>query len=217
MKHFFIFILFFSSLKVFSQTDDQHQDKWKIGWIYSIDHFYSNSVSFGDQTGYYLTQHSIKFTTGAIAQLTIKPKLEIGAGIEYSNKRCNEIYYFPMDPTIDYIIFDSELELRYIEIPVTARYNFLNKNTHLHIETGLINGFLIKNKNTVYDRKLPINNFLLSGELGAGVNFNMDSGINFSITTVYRHSLTEFADGASSKLRSLGLMLGITYRIKKKS
>ena len=68
-----------------------------------------------------------------------------------------------------------------------------------------------------YERELSINEFILSGELGLGVNFDLKSRLNFSFTTVYRHSLTEFAEGASSKLKSIGLMFGITYNLRKKT
>jgi hypothetical protein len=214
MKQLITFIFLFTCLASFGQTDNPQQDKWKIGLVLSPDHHFSNSVSFGDETGYHLRQHGLKYTAGVIAQLAIKPKLEIGTGIGYSNKDHSEFYYFPMDPTIDYILFDSELNLRYIEIPVTARYNFF-KTLHFHVETGLINGFLASNQNTRYERRLPIHKFLLSGEFGLGLNYDVEKRSNFSMTAFYRQSLTAFADNASSKLRSVGVMIGITWKIKK--
>ena len=225
MKNIILLLVILLSLTATSQTEKDKPDKWKIGLTMSPDiYLNSTSLTVGDGTwGYNLKPTGFNYTIGFNAQLIIKPKLAIGTGITYSQKKFLGHYYChvcdPFFPTYEL------MKQRFIEIPLFVRYNIIDKKFGFHLETGLINGFLTNDIKPKFEGAVlfgpPFRDgwytreFLLSAQFGIGVNLDLNQRINVSLTNSYRHSLTDFSESDKNfKFRSLGFVAGVVYRIK---
>jgi hypothetical protein len=83
------------------------------------------------------------------------------------------------------------------------------------LESGLVNGFLSKGISTRNGDLLSNQRFLLSAQFGFGIDFDLGSRLNISLTNTYRQSLSRFFDDDNFKFRALGFATSMVYRIKK--
>ncbi|UZR98586.1 outer membrane beta-barrel protein [Chondrinema litorale] len=119
----------------------------------------------------------------------------INTGIYYSQYKFDAtlpIYlanFVDMDNCIEcnYYVLPKEYKTTYVEVPLTTRYYFLNKQLLAFAEAGIINNFLLSG--TYMDEK----NYFLNGVGGLGVgiklmhNWYLESSLKYSnqITTIY--------------------------------
>jgi len=213
MKNLIVLSLVLATLTGISQTDNDKQDKWKIGITMSPDIFLnSTSLTTGELSGYDLKLSGFHYTIGFIGLLAIKPKLYIGTGISFSQKDFSGTYYCHV---CDFISQGPEtIKQRFIEIPLFVRYNIVDKKFGFHVETGFINGFLVKDLKPKFEEPLSTKKYLLSGQFGLGIDIDLGQRINISLTSTYKHSITNFSDTDEFKFRSFGFMVGVVYRIK---
>ena len=206
-------ILIFCSLTGMSQRERLKHNKFNIALVFSPDISISKSkttMNAGGFTVHDIQQKPFNFSTGLIGYLTIKRKYEIGTGIIYSSKdivgtwSCNycDQATAPQPELV---------KLRYIEIPVLARYHLSISKLDLFVEPGLTSS-LLTNEPIRYGT-LPINKFLLSGQFGLGINIDLGKRINLTGTTMYRHSLTDSFINADFRFQSIGLVTGIIYKL----
>ncbi len=215
MRSAIISCIIFFSLAAFCQTEPVKQDKWKLGIAFSPDvYLIPSDFSEGNYVGYDLNRSPFKFSTGIIASLAVKPKIDIGTGIIFSKKDfsgtgychvcMSDFIYMPPQPVT--------IKQRYLEIPVFVQYNILNKKLDLHLQAGLTSGFLTSKPT---GELISHNKFLFGGQLGIGMNLDLGQRFNLSWTTLYRHPLKNFSDENYRLLRTFSFVTGVSYRIKK--
>ena len=216
MKKFVTTILCFAALTSFSQSSLKKQSKLKIGFTFSTDmNLTSSSISDSRWSHYEMEPSEFNYTTGIIGLLSIKPSVAIGSGITYSNKDYSVSYYCDV---CDYG-FDTrslQTQQRFIEIPIFVRYQFINGKFGLHGETGFTGSYLFKEIENKYGLVPNCNNFLLSGQLGLGIDIALGQKIDFSLTTRYTRSLSDFYEYSDFRFNTLEFITSLMYRIENK-
>ena len=142
------------------------------------------------------------YTFGVSYIHPIRPWIDIESGIEYSN---HTITVKPMTmPDMEYSYSEYDKDISLINIPVTARINFLK--------------YLFFNGGTILDLEVgsssPINNQTGLGVLfGIGAKYNLNNGIGAFINGYSKiHSLVSFSsDYHYRRLIDGGLRIGIMY------
>lgn len=222
MKKLTTILLLCLSLTAFCSSDTLGRKEFKLGIIFSPEGL--TEISFlrldGD-IGYNLERSYFNYVVGIFGQFPITQKLDIGTGITYSQQDLKGTFYCT---TCNSLPFEPErLNLRFLEIPVFIQYNLLNSKIKLHVQAGFIGSYLISRPDLIlfsrpdlnYASNTSFNRPLSKGFLGIGTNIDIGKKINFQLTPTYRYSFNYLFNDTNLKMHSLGIAVGLTYRINK--
>lgn len=199
------------AISVFSQNDSEPSGNWKIGFIFSSD-FYTNSsrvTEQGDYNGYRLDDSGYNFSAGLTGQYKISPKVGVGLEITFSKMNFDANWFCS---SCDWVVYTPPvpIELQFVEIPIFTRYYFFERKIDLYADFGFVGGFLV---NDVSIADINDNKFLFGVRFGVGSEIDLGEKISLSWSALYKNSLKSSSDDNTLKLRSLGLVVGVAYKI----
>jgi hypothetical protein len=214
MRTLFTIIMLTSTLTVLCQTNTENKGKLRVGVTISPDtYFNSKSFSLTQETGFgSLDASGFNFTSGLVGEWSFSSNIELGSGINYSRKDFSGIYYCNVCEFFTTPLREP-IKVRFVEIPAFFRYNIFDKQLGVHVEAGLTGGYLINTISSTYTGTLASNKFQLSGQVGIGINIDLGQRINLSLSSDIRRSFTNLLVGSDLKLRSVGFVTGIIYKI----
>lgn len=116
-------------------------------------------------------------------------------------------------------------ELKFIEIPVLARYKIIDRKIGLHVLGGFSTNFLVNNNAILRQGSTTINNDLetgdinsinYSGTIGLGVNYEFLKRFDFSIEPTYKYYLNSISTNSQYNYRpyAFGIYTGIIYKFR---
>lgn len=177
----------------------------------------------------------INFSSGISVHYNLNEKFTTKTGLLYSKKdfiaNFNwQLYDDVPDPAFNK---ESEMILRYLDIPLLITYKFVNRNKiSLFASTGLGTSFLINEKEisimqdgtekeTDFWKSLyrtEFNPILFNIDFGIGLNYNINEIVFLSIEPYYRYGLNKFSDEIlKSNPMSYGLKLGVHLKMDSES
>lgn len=216
MKKLFILLFSFTSITALAQNIAIK----KIGVIYSQDRTYLPEKLFVATLNLYSSiEQSNNFTAGLTSEVSLLSRLSIRTGVTYSNRDFTGYFTcFQCEFVAGSTPFAQRetVQQRYLNVPVAARYYFINKTFSVYSDLGVTGNFLIENTTKVYKHditKVNSNSFLLSGEAGVGVSYTFFRNVEVSVSAVYRHGLTEYIKTDDMEFRSFGVVGGVSYRL----
>jgi hypothetical protein len=206
----------------------------------------------------YLTAHAGYGTTNLVVSGTpvdglinpyIKPIAQYTAGIQYERSISNRLAFitglqyasrgFGAREDFSVNVFGLELpvgaqietRIDYVEVPLVAKYNFVEKGVTPYIKAGASTGYAFNGKvtpkiNALVTWNLPQININLKNEMynrvdvstlvGAGVSIPVDELGSFHFDLTYRHSVNDmFQDNITNiKIKSHGLSAGIGFTMR---
>jgi hypothetical protein len=216
MKPFIISIFLSISLTSFCRNTPERNNKWEFGLIYSQDFLLDYPGALFFRTGEYTGYNSIRsakfnYTIGSVVYYVIKPAIDLGAGLVYSQKDFIGTYYCAV---CDFgtLPQPEPVKLRFVETPLVVRYQLYGNAYKIYVEPGLVSGILLTNKTD--EEGVSNSALLLKGLLALGINYNLTQSILLNFSTAYKHSLIKFNFLTQEiKFRSFSFNLGITYKI----
>lgn len=176
------------------------------------------------------------YTVGLTAQYQLKPKVKIESGILISDKgfQTNNIPVTTLenpDPGINFSTMQFVYHHYYIDIPITAHYQFrLNDKYNLQTGLGICNSFntdvyqtsyftneagvTTRQKSTDKDR-YNYQSYLLSGVMSARVErvINEHLSASIEIRGQYASSTTVKSNNIGEHLWTAGLGFGVWYKL----
>jgi hypothetical protein len=220
MKKIFVALFVLLSVSAFAQNISLS----KIGITYSFDQqLLPDQVNIHEFYGYSAIERGDNnFTAGITTEIKLLSRLSLRTGLLYSNKDytgyfgCPQCYYDVM-PGYSWDYPRETIKQRYLEIPATARFYFVQNRLNVFGDIGVVNSFLVDNQSTngnIEGSEVKSNNFIFQAEAGVGVSFTIVRYIEISITTVYRNSITTYIATDDMQLRAFGVVGGISYRFK---
>ncbi|MDC3132684.1 outer membrane beta-barrel protein [Flavobacteriaceae bacterium] len=169
MKKIILTCLLLNSLMIYAQ---EKSDKLKIGVELGIvENLSSKIVAFNLNEGYNISYNKFNFKLNISGDFYISEKLSLSSGLSYSQNNYTVIPYTPSFIAI----FEDEIKLNFIEIPVSMRYFFLNKKLTPFINIGIVNQ-LIFDDDDLENPTFPLegNKYGVSGKLGAGMEYELN-------------------------------------------
>ena len=183
----------------------------KIGLFYSNDlNFSSDDITFTQESGFHNDYNQFNFTTGLTFDYYFSSNFSLGSGASYANRDFSGLYYCnvcsfqPLGPQ------KEEINLQFVQVPVTIRYYPYNKKIGLFGELGILNQLAI-NKSTSY--QLNGNTYSLSGIAGAGIAYNISHTYSVQLITKYTKALSNIFRNADYDYRVLSFQLSLTKRL----
>jgi hypothetical protein len=210
-----LILMLLTTTTVLSQTYADNPGTWKIGINFTPGIFLNATSNMNNGIiGYTVEPSGFAFSTGLTGYMTLKPKLDFGTGLLYSQKDytlqsycyvCEYIVDPPPEPVNE----------KFIEIPVLLRYYFFDRKFDMHVETGITGGYLINDLERNSEEEIFTSKFLLSGQLGFGFSIDLGQNFNLGWTAIYKQTLTNFSAHPSLKSNSIGISTGLIYELKK--
>jgi hypothetical protein len=173
----------------------------------------------------------INYSAGLRLQYSFTEKFGITTGLQYSTKGYILDYNWIVSDANDPLIpEESNLEVNYLDIPLTITYNFIIRDKlSLFTSTGVVMGFLMNNKetstmadgskkeneflNVLYQQKL--NSTLLALELGLGLKYNLNEKLFLTLVPHFRYGFNKIDDDILKSVpTSYGVLLGFHYNLK---
>lgn len=200
-----IIILFAIIISINSYSQEETKN-FRIGVILTLDsNLSSERIEFDKYTGYIAEYNKTNYKIGISAEYLLKNGFTINSGFNYSNKNFTGTYYCAV---CNFLIPPSpeKIEMQFVEIPLSLRYYFLPSSLKVYADIGLINQFSLKNK-------IIENKYNISGKLGFGIEYNLNSNLAFQLGTEYNHGLTNIFKESNFKIKTISFGLGIIKKI----
>jgi len=200
-----IIILFAIIISINSYSQEETKN-FRIGVILTLDsNLSSERIEFDKYRGYIAEYNKTNYKIGISAEYLLKNGFTINSGFNYSNKNFTGTYYCAV---CNFLIPPSpeKIEMQFVEIPLSLRYYFLPSSLKVYADIGLINQFSLKNK-------IIENKYNISGKLGFGIEYNLNSNLAFQLGTEYNHGLTNIFKESNFKIKTISFGLGIIKKI----
>jgi len=200
-----IIILFAIIISINSYSQEETKN-FRIGVILTLDsNLSSERIEFDKYRGYIAEYNKTNYKIGISAEYLLKNGFTINSGFNYSNKNFTGTYYCAV---CNFLIPPSpeKIEMQFVEIPLSLRYYFLPSSLKVYADIGLINQFSLKNK-------IIENKYNISGKLGFGIEYNLNSNLAFQLGTEYNHGLTNVFKESNFKIKTISFGLGLVKKI----
>jgi len=201
----FVFIINFAN----GQGNTNKPDKptnFRIGVFYSIDKNLSPTIfDQSEYVGYDANYNKTNYKTGLNVEYEVNNNVSLTTGIGYSNKNFTGTLYCDV---CDFLgpILPKEINLQYIEIPLTSKYYFLSTQFRLFVQTGFINQVIINSEEAE-------NSYVLSGTLGGGIEYNFTKILSLQLSTEYTKGLSGLYENSIFRSEILGFRLEMIAKL----
>nr|WP_315145372.1 outer membrane beta-barrel protein [uncultured Flavobacterium sp.] len=200
-KLLLLFIVIFS-LKSYCQTSTDSNTDWKIGFKFSFDNnISSEKINYSQYIGYLLKFDKFNYTTGITVEKKLSNRFSMNSGLEYSNKDFTGTYYCAVCE-FSWLPSPQTFELRFVQIPIVLKYEYQINSLSLFASSGINNSFTVKNQ-------LDENDYLLIGNFGMGMGYQINNNFIFELSSEYNKSLTKLYDNTSYNQKSIGITIAI--------
>ena len=199
-----ILILTIICLNLYGQNDNPRN--LRFGILFTLDrNLSSENFVIDEYTGYSAEYNKTNFKIGLSVEYLLRNGFTLNSGFNYSNKDFTGTYYCAV---CNFIAPPSpeNIELQFIEIPLSLRYYFLPSDLKLFADIGLINQFSLTNK-------IVENKYNMSGKLGCGIEYNLNPKLAFQLVTEYNKGLTNMFKESDFKIKTISFGLGIVKKI----
>ncbi len=225
MKIIIILTSFLLSAVLYSQTSDSLKTKrHSISFTYSPDYCFrkiasnasSEWVKIGLDT---LEVGKFGYTAGINYTFALNKRLGISTGLLLSNKGEKTKKTYSSTPSI----FNYNNHYYYIDIPLTARYNLINRSFKLYAFGGISSNIFLVEKTTQvtgytnddatisYYNKQNFSNVNFAILAGFGLQYSITKKWDLKIEPIYRRSITAIANTPVKKyLYSIGINIGLS-------
>ena len=205
MKRYFILLLLLG-INLNLSAQDSPSGNLRLGMLFTLDkNLSSDYVAINNDVGFSADYNKINYKAGLSAEYFLKKEFSLNSGLNYSNKNftgklscANCLSLLPTDP--------ETIELQFIEIPVSIKYNFALGKLNMYADLGLINQYAIATE--ILNRK-----YIISGKLGCGIEYNFNPKLAFQFFTVYNNGLTNMFEESDFKLKTISLGFGLVKKI----
>lgn len=211
MKKYSIIFLCLLPLVGFSQSEPGAG--WKVGVVVLQDFYKSAESTKDNYSGYFLEPADFNYTTGLTAQFALGSRTEFLTGFTYSKKDFTSTFYCHVCD-FSRLPQPEPIRLRYLEIPLLIRYNFLDKKLGLYADAGLLSGYRVSESDSDTDEVMFGSNYLLSGQVGLGASYAIGPRIGLNLNAVYRKTLEDFSKDTNLELNSIGVGAGFAFKLK---
>lgn len=217
---FSLFAMILLSFNLWSQSDDKssiNADPMKIGLLISYDENVSSNVfQFNEFAGYLSNYDKENYSIGVLYEWEFKPDFSFNTAILYSNKDFTGTFYcdtctFIMPPQPETISW------RFLEIPLSLRYYFINESFQFFLDLGLVNQFNIEKGvalKGILDGESYANDYILSGKTDLGVGYAFDNSWGLQLIGSYQRNLSSVVSTGSADLQFIAARLGITKQFR---
>ncbi|MBN2165324.1 MAG: hypothetical protein JW717_03510 [Marinilabiliaceae bacterium] len=130
------------------------------------------------------------------------------------NEDGNNVYLYSSN-------IDIKQQLQYIEIPLAARFNIIEKKTILSVSAGLCSNFLINNKATLLQDGVnvaesttkDIKDFNYSSKFSIGIEYPVLKNISINVEPVFRYFMSSINESSNQNFQpySYSFNAGLTY------
>ena len=225
MKIVITIISLFFYLMLSSQTPDSLKTKkHSVGVSFSPDYCFrkltSNPSSEWIKDGLdTLEVGKIGYTTGLNYTFRLSKRIGISTGVLLSNKGEKTKKTFSSQPSI----FNYNNQYYYLDIPLTVKYNIINKTLKLFVSAGISsNIFLVKKTTQItgytnddvkinYYDKDGLSKVNLAILAGFGIEYPITKKWDLKIEPIFRRSITPIANTPVKKyLYSIGINIGLS-------
>ncbi|NMM49248.1 outer membrane beta-barrel protein [Marinigracilibium pacificum] len=177
----------------------------KLGVYYSYDNNLSTeNIVVDEYTGYSISYDQPNYSVGLTMEKGLKNNFSIKSGVGISDKSFTSVYYCAV---CDMVVMPETVNLRYLDIPVSLNYEILDSKFKLFGEIGMINQF-----NLVDDQK-QFRNYVISGNVGAGVKFQVSKRVSANASLNYINSFIDAYDNLEYKNSFLSYRFGIDFKL----
>ncbi|MDH5397523.1 MAG: PorT family protein [Cyclobacteriaceae bacterium] len=202
----YLIILFLIPGVVYAQNYKQADSKVaSYGFDFSVDYYPLNPGSgFGSHgLAYSSTARSINFSAGIRSDIRLFTRFSLGSGLYLSVKDSEMKYYILYSSSLPE--WEAEgLKMRYLFIPVTAKYYVTNNKHKIFSQAGVGLNLLVNEVHTNHDVDL-LNQRLLTYHIGTGLTFNPVSRIEMDVGIAFERLLTDFEKSTFSEMNTFKL------------
>lgn len=188
--------LIFTGLLSFSQSLVEEERKgFRVHLLYSLDHqTYDRFITTGNGSYFDLNMNT-SYRLGVNGELRGNANFAVVSGINYVIRKFDAHYVTPVTGE-----FREQFLLQFIEVPVYAKYYIPVGKVTPFFELGVLNQFKQKGK---YE-----NDFLLSGKLGVGAEYEVVKRVSIQLAGEYNRAITNLYD-KYFKNEILGIRIGL--------
>lgn len=182
---------------------------FRIGISTSVDgNLSSKNMGIDTYSGYSVKNDKFNYRLGLNFEYELNERFAINSTINYSVKDFTGTFYcsnceFFVPP------FPEDMNFRFIEIPVSLKYYFLENKNRFFGKIGINNQFLLKESYTEYTAK----NYSLGIILGGGFEYNILNKLALQIFIDYNHGITSVFKESDFKLNYLGFGASIIQNL----
>lgn len=243
MKQLTLFVLTITSLSLYGQgkakeTPSEDHKRVQIGINISPDICYrtirnNNASSISD---IFITMRNqnetakVGYTAGINACFNIKKNISLETGVQYSNKgyqlKMIDLIYAQPEPNAPNKA-KNIYNFHCIDIPLKANFTIRKKRVSYFTSIGLTTNIFVNETQTsvlVYSDRtdritnptnIDYNRVNISPTIGFGMDYKINSKINFRVEPTFRHGLLKIIDSpVTGYLYSAGLNIGYYYEFK---
>ena len=188
-----------SLLMLISISAITNAQSWRVGFGYSLNlNNDPNDVHFFTGNGYHVNDFKLNFRLGMSIERLWMEKFSINSGIYYAQNNYNAdlscescLIENENKEAESYTNFEpKDFNKSYLEIPITARYYFINKKLTVFADVGIINNFMLELN------QFPERGYYLNVVGGAGLglalseSWFLESNLKYTtqILTLYNNS-----------------------------
>lgn len=200
MKNFLTLILLILSVSAFSQTPEK--SKWKLGGKFAPELATSRNAyaihNIEPDMCHMATpfhKRTLSYSVGIVTQYSITKKLDLGIGASFAKRNIADLCttdgsLIIIGPHPEWPSFSLNpkgyFTMHYVEVPIFTRYEFLDGWFGIHTEAGVTTRYILD------QARYNNTQFVLTGQVGFGVNLELYDSFNLSYTTYYNRKLTDF-------------------------
>ena len=211
----------FFSLPSFSQDSTKATNiKWIIGLSGSLNSYDNIKAHQGFNHKYTFTKTG--FRGGLDLVYHFSKRSAITTGLQYFNVsyKADYVWIFnqPNDPAIPR---NTDVKVGYLDIPLIYNFSIISSDKIVvYTATGIVSSILITaTGSTTYEdnsvRKFDYSNsFILSLQLGAGLQYNLNKKLGIKIEPQYRLFLKSFDSIMEQSPTAICGTVGIVYKLK---
>lgn len=183
------------------------------------------------------------YTSGFVIDYKLSPSIFIESGVQFSNtgyaSKKSDLYFGDqIDPRGGYVYNPGTdpapesikfiYSYKYLDVPLKAVFAFGNKRISYMVGMGVTSSVLLKATTTTVlkygngdrerkrqEQTYDFNNFNLSPELSAGLNYAINKNLCLRIEPTFRYGLIQITDTpVTANLWSAGLSVSCLYELK---
>ncbi len=180
--------------------------KFSIGLTTSIDKIINEKfVPIDKYNGYSTVYDQANYRLGLVVEYAINSKFSLKSGVNYANRNFTGTIYCGL---CDFLTLElpQKIELRAVELPLTAKYNYHPKRIGAFAEVGVNNAFVLQ-------RTAKQNGYNLSVKIGGGVQYSLAEKTSLQMGIDYTNGVSKLYKESSFKLKTLGLGIGLMRRL----
>ena len=195
----------------------QNTPNWNVGVEVSTENLSlsdnRNGIDYlitdGSINGYAINFDKTNYSIGLRAKYFIRKNLSLTSGILYSNKDFSGKYNCATCDPIGKLFSKRTIEQRFLTIPISFEYVFLNGKLNPALEVGFKNNIELKN-----DLNKISNGYFLEAFASPSIYYTFSENWNFRIGYNYQMSLSDLYKTDNFNLRTNAFFLQINYIVK---